>query len=63
MSQTYSGQKQTMNKNNRMFSTPIMKKISNVVCPGAPIKSSRLTEVVVDDGLLHEVVVQKRLVF
>jgi hypothetical protein len=46
-----------------MFSTPIMKKISNVVCPGAPIKSSRLTEVVVDDGLLHEVVVQKRLVF
>ena len=47
-----------------MFSTPI-KRISEIVCPSAPIKY-KLTEVVIDDGNLHEVVihnVQRRLIF
>jgi hypothetical protein len=64
MSQLYPRQKQTMNKNNRMFSSPLMKKISNVVCPDAPIKSARLTEIIIDDGNLHEVVIaQRKLLF
>jgi hypothetical protein len=47
-----------------MFSSPLMKKISNVVCPDAPIKSARLTEIIIDDGNLHEVVIaQRKLLF
>ena len=64
MSQLYPRQKETMNKNNKMFSTPL-KRISQIVCPSAPIKY-KLTEIVIDDGNLHEVVihgVQRRLVF
>jgi hypothetical protein len=64
MSQWYSQQKETMNKNNEMFSTPL-KRISEIVCPSAPIKY-KLNEVVIDDGDLHEIVihnVQRRLIF
>ena len=61
MSQNQPGQKETLNKTApvKMFSTPLMKKISNIVCPNAPIKH-RLTEVVVDDDKLHEIIVHAR---
>lgn len=64
MYQWYPSKKETSNKNNTMYSTPVIKRIVNVVCPSAPIKS-KLTEVIIDDGKLHEIVVHcnRRLVF
>jgi hypothetical protein len=45
-----------------MFSTP-MKRISEIVCPSAPIKY-KLNEVIIDDGDLHEIVIaQRKLIF
>lgn len=46
-----------------MFKTPF-KNIYNIVCPcpNAPVKP-RLSEIVIDDGKLHEIIIVKRLVF
>jgi len=62
MYQLYPSKKETSNKNDIMFSTPIIKRIANIVCPAAPTK---LTEVIVDDDKLHEIVIHcnRRLVF
>ena len=46
-----------------MFSTPFVSRVINIVCPSAPVKCriEYPSEIVIDDGRLHEVVIHKLL--
>lgn len=64
MSQNYPRNKETTSKKDpKMFSTPFVSRVINIVCPAPPIKCRMEypIEIVIDDGRLHEVVIHKLL--
>jgi len=63
MSKIYFGIKETTSKKEyKMFSTPIMSRIVNIVCPAAPIKTrvEYPTAIIIDNGKLHEIIIHPR---
>ena len=63
MSKIYTSCKETTSKKeSKMFSTPIMSRIVNILCPAAPIKTRMEypSAIIIDDGNLHEVVIHAR---
>lgn len=63
MSKIYTSCKETTSKKeSKMFSTPIMSRIVNILCPAAPIKTRMEypSAIIIDDGKLHEVVIHAR---
>ena len=67
MYKIYPRDKETTSKESRMFSTPFMARITNIVCPAAPekVRMEYPSEIVIDDGRLHEVVIHRprKLIF
>ena len=55
----------TSKKESKMFSTPIMSRIINIVCPAAPIKTrvEYPTAIIIDNGKLHEIIIHPRYIF
>jgi hypothetical protein len=63
MSKIYPSCKEdTSKKESKMFSTPIMSRIANIVCPPAPIKMrvEYPTAIIIDNGKLHEIIIHPR---